>query len=132
MVVQDNTGSGDGYTVQVQATQFVNGAHILKASTNAESTLTFDPALIAKDSSSGTVTTLPVENNATAGTPVTADLGASSAVVIAHAESGAGMAIYKLTYGASGQKINWNYPADAYAGTYAGTLFVTMANGPTK
>ena len=116
--VIDATGSGSGWKVQAQASQFSTGGAT--------------PILLATGSLKLEASTVAA-NNATSGAvptivsgPYTIDSG--SAVKIASAAVGAGMGSYKFTPPANA--LTLSIPSSAYAGTYNSTVTVSVVTGP--
>jgi hypothetical protein len=115
--VTDARGSGIGWNVTVQATQFTAGSHTL-----AMNSISMPAPTVAKaDATSGNVPTIATGpyliDNATA-------VKISSAAV--DATTGNGMGSYTYTPG----NLTLSVPANAYAGTYTSTVTVSVVTGP--
>ncbi len=119
----DARGTGAGWNVTVQATQFAehNGTiYVASGKTLPTSSLSMPAPTVAK--SDGTSSAVP---SITAG-PYAIDAG--SAVKIASAAAdGTGMGSYSFTQGGS---LSLNIPASAYATTYRSDLTVSVVTGP--
>ena len=115
--VIDATGSGSGWKVNVQATQFTTGGAT--------------PILLAASSLQLAAPTVAAVGTASAvpsivSGPYTIDAG--SAVKIASAAANAGMGTYLFTPPASA--LTLSIPASAYVGTYSSTVTVSVVTGP--
>jgi hypothetical protein len=109
--VTDATGSGAGWHVTVQATQFDNGS----GDTFPQGSLSMDePGVAGADPPSMT------------GGPY--DIDVAGAVTIASAIAGDGMGAYNFTPGASGLTVT--IPATALVDTYTSTVTVDLISGP--
>jgi WxL domain surface cell wall-binding len=119
----DARGSGAGWNVTVQATQFAehNGTiYVASGATLPTSSLSMLAPTVAK--SDGTSSAVP---SITAG-PYAID--AASAVKIASAAAdGTGMGSYSFTQGGS---LTLSVPASAYAKTYRSDVTVSVVTGP--
>jgi hypothetical protein len=119
----DARGSGAGWNVTVQATQFAehNGTiYVASGETLPTSSLSMPAPTVAK--SDGTSSAVP---SITAG-PYTIDAG--SAVKIASAAAdGTGMGSYSFTQGGS---LTLSIPAGAYAKTYRSDVTLSIVTGP--
>jgi hypothetical protein len=119
----DARGSGAGWNITVQATQFAehNGTtYVASGKTLPTSSLSMPAPTVAK--SDGTSSAVP---SITAG-PYAID--AASAVKIASAAAdGTGMGSYSFTQGGS---LSLSVPASAYAKTYRSDVTVSVVTGP--
>lgn len=113
--VIDARGSGAGWNVTVQATQFDSGSHQL-ALGSLQMTA---PGVAAKNGTSNAAPTI-------VGGPYTID--AASAVKIASAAVNTGMGSYTFTPAAN--NLTLSIPASAYVGTYTSTVTVSVVTGP--
>jgi hypothetical protein len=110
--VADLTGTGAGWNVTAQASQFDNGDHDL-----ATGSLTMSAPTVASPD------TLSADPSITAG-PYTIDAG--SAVKIASAAVDTGMGEYDF----SATTLTLALPADVYAGTYTSTVTISVISAP--
>ncbi|MGJ7440983.1 WxL domain-containing protein [Aquipuribacter sp. MA13-6] len=119
--VSDNTGSGAGWTVTVQASQMAehNGTDYV-GSGRTLPTSSIELSAPTVGAAAGTTSAVP----AIAPGPYTVDAGA--AVTIATAAPGAGMGTYD--FGATTATLT--VPSDAYAATYRSDVTVTLATTP--
>ena len=111
----DLTGTGDGWTVSVQASQFSN--------VGASRQLVIGSLEMAAPTVSAAGDTTSPEPTLTSG-PYPIDNG--SPVTIATAAANEGMGQY--TFGAT--ELTLSIPADAYTDTYSSTLTITLAATP--
>jgi hypothetical protein len=111
--VADATGMGSGWNMTVQATQMSATAHALALGSISMP----QPTVATIDRTSGGVPTITLG-------PYLIDN--ASAVKIASADSGFGMGSYTFASG----DLTLSIPANAYAGTYATTVTVSVATGP--
>lgn len=120
--VTDATGSGDGWKLTVQATQFAehNGNDYVEGGkTLAENSLSLGALTATADG-----TTSPVPTMTAAGSIDNSD----GAVKFASAAVDEGMGKYEISGGTD--KLSLSIPASAYAKTYRSTLTVTLATTP--
>jgi hypothetical protein len=112
--VTDSRGTGVGWNVTVQATQFTMTGHTLPMNS-----ISMPAPTVAKiDATSGntpSITTGPylIDN-------------ASAVKITSAAADGTGMGSYTFTPGA----LTLSIPANAYAGTYTSTVTVSVVTGP--
>jgi hypothetical protein len=119
--VNDARGSGVGWNVTVQATQFAehNGTtYVLSGKTLPTSSLRLPAPTVTQD---GTTSTSPTIQS---GAPWAIDAG--SAVKIASAAADTGMGKYDF----SSTSLALTVPASAYAKTYRSDLTVSLVSGP--
>jgi hypothetical protein len=114
--VTDPRGTGEGWHVTVQATQFIDQA-TLKTLPLASLSMAA-PTVVPVDPSSSALPTI-------SDGPYIIDSG--SAVRIASAAIGDGMGSYDFTQGAD---LTLSVGANAYAGTYTTTVTVSIVAGP--
>jgi hypothetical protein len=115
--VTDATGSGSGWNVTVQASQFATGApgnHTLPLSSISMTA----PSVAKIDSSSGNAPSITAD-------PYVIDSG-SAVKISSAAADGTGMGSY--TFG--GTTLTLHVLANAYAGTYTSTVTVSVISGP--
>lgn len=120
--VTDARGTGGGWNVTVQATQFAewNGtAYVTSGKTLPTSSLKMTAPTVAAN---GTTSTAPTIT----GGPYTLDSG--TAVKIASAAVDTGMGTYDFTTGTG--SLSLGIPATAYAKTYRSELTVSVVAGP--
>lgn len=126
--VNDARGTGAGWNVTVQATQFAEwdsalnagaGGYVTGGKTLAQNSLSLAAPTVAAD---GTTSAAP---SITAG-PHNVD--AASAVKIASAATNAGMGKYDFTQATT--PLTLSIPTSAYAKTYRSTLTVSTVTGP--
>jgi hypothetical protein len=126
--VNDARGTGAGWNVTVQATQFAEwdstlnagaGGYVTSGKTLALNSLSLAAPTVAAD---GTTSAAP---SITAG-PYNVDAG--SAVKIASAAVDAGMGKYDFTQAAT--PLTLSIPSSAYAKTYRSTVTVSTVTGP--
>jgi len=115
--VSDPRGTGAGWHVTMQASQFNSGSKTL-----ALNSLTVaKPSVAAVD-----------ENNAllvpTLAGAATYAVDAGAAVDVASAAADKGLGLYDFTYATDALELS--LPADVYAGTYTSTVTLTVATGP--
>lgn len=118
--VSDDTGTGAGWKVSAQATQFAEHdgtAYVTSGKTLATGSLTLSAPTVAANGTTSTAPTI------TAG-PYTIDSGA--AVKIASAAVDTGMGAYDF----SATTMTLSIPASAYAKTYRSDVTVTVASTP--
>ena len=107
----DSTGSGAGWNVDLTVSDLVNGTSVIPASTMTMAAPVVSPA----DGASMT----GVVGHATAG-----NLSTGEKIVTADVGDGEG------TYLVSPSILTVTIPADAVAGTYAGSATVAVVSGP--
>ena len=122
--VNDARGSGAGWNVTVQATQFAEwdsdtSTYVVDGKTLAQNSLSMAAPTVAAD---GTSSAAP----AIIGGPYSVDAG--SAVKIASAAADTGMGKYDFTQ--AGTPLTLSIPASAYAKTYRSTVTVSTVTGP--
>ncbi len=120
--VTDASGTGAGWNVTVQATQFkeyVGGTYVSGGKTLALSSLSMAAPTVAAN---GTSSAAPAMTSG----PYVIDSG--SAVKIASAAVGNGMGAYDFTPGANG--LTLSIPANAYATSYRSEITVSAISGP--
>lgn len=121
--VNDPRGTGAGWNVTVQATQFKEwdgAAYVATGKTLALNSLSLAAPTVAAD---GTTSAAP---SITAG-PYSVD--AASAVKIASAATNTGMGKYDFTQ-ATASPLTLSIPTTAYAKSYRSTLTVSTVTGP--
>lgn len=126
--VNDSRGTGDGWKITVQASQFTETSATIDVGANAKtlptSSLTMGAPRVTAD---GTTSPLP---SITTG-PYTLDAG--SAVKIASAAVNAGMGKYNFDDGTTAANIPLTLalkPATTYAVTYSSNATITLATAP--
>lgn len=122
--VDDATGTGSGWKVSAQGTQFkeidINGAYVASGKTLPTGSLKLSAPTVTAD---GTTSAAP---SITAG-PYTLDaVAAGSAVKIASAAVDTGMGKYNF----SATTMTLSVPVSAYAKTYRSDVTVTLATAP--
>ena len=128
LTIDDATGSGAGWNVNVSATTFSAGSHALPAtgtvaftgsSTSATATTAPDATCYA-----GSTCTLP-SNTATT-YPLALTTAATSPTAVKIYDSAANTGMGQITIGATSPAAWWvNVPASTYAGTYTSTFTFT-------
>lgn len=126
--VTDARGTGLGWRVTVQATQFAEwdatlnagaGGYVTSGKKLAQNSLKMPAPTVAAN---GTLSALPA---ITAGGPYTID--GAGAVTVASAALDAGMGIFDFT---SGGALTLTVPSSAYARTYRSDVNVSVVSGP--
>lgn len=126
--VNDARGTGAGWNVTVQATQFAEwdstlnagaGGYVPGGKTLAQNSLSMAAPTVAADSTTSAVPSITVG-------PYNVD--AASAVKIASAAADTGMGKYDFTQ--AGTPLTLSIPTSAYAKTYRSTLTVSTVTGP--
>lgn len=114
--VNDSTGSGDGWKLQITSTTFASVSNTL--SNNAT---TIQNATSACDAGTCTDPTNGI------GYPLTvpADTTPPTAVSFFNAAAGTGMGDFTVT-----PSLQLSIPANTYAGTYTSTMTISIASGP--
>jgi hypothetical protein len=117
--VDDATGSGAGWHVTFQASQFTGPGAV----TLPEGSLVLTAPIVTPNGVNVAVPPIPE------GLTFTLDNG--SAVPIVHALAGTGQGSWTMTQAnATGGDLALSIPANAAAGTYTSTLTFTLATGP--
>jgi hypothetical protein len=117
MSVNDFTGSGDGWNLQITSTAFSDGSHALA---NTAMTITGVGAVC-----DGGDCTLPTGNEIVYPFTVPADTVAPAAGKFFNAEIGSGMGDFTVT-----PAFQLAIPANTYAGAYESTVTITLATAP--
>jgi len=123
--VNDSRGTGAGWNVTVQATQFAEWDSTLGVYTVGGKTLPTGSLSLANATVASPDTTSP-DPTMTAG-PYTIDAG--SAIKIASAAVDTGMGKYDISF-AAGDDLTLSIPASAYAKSYRSDVTLTLASTP--
>jgi len=133
LTVDDATGSGAGWNLNVSATTFTAGTHTLPntgtvvftgSSTSVTSATSPDAACFT-----GSTCTLP--GNSATTYPLAITTAATSPAAAKIYDSAAATGMGEITIGASNPAAWWiNVPANTYAGTYTSTITYQLTSAP--
>jgi len=134
-VVDDATGSGDGWHVTVSATQFSTGggtplllANTGTFSTNGSTSSITSTTAPSPDCSSGSTCTLPTN---TTTYPVAITTAATSPTPVTIYDTSAGTGLGSITIGTTDPVGWWLYvPANTAPGTYTSTVTMEIISAP--
>jgi hypothetical protein len=132
--VSDATGTGNGWNVTFQASQFTCTAAVGQCPTGGDaipaSSLLMSPETVACDSGTNCAGRAGAPGISISSNTV---LDSGSAVKVASAAVGTGMGSYTFTpgvLGGAGKALTLVVPGDAYASTYDSTVTVSTVTGP--
>ena len=131
--VDDATGSGTGWNVNVSATTFTAGSHTLPAAgtvalTGSSTSVT---ATTAPDAACYTGSTCTLPANTATTYPLAITTAASTPTPVKIFDSAAASGMGQITIGATSPAAWWiNVPANTYAGTYTSTFTYQLTSAP--
>jgi len=119
--VQDMRGTGAGWNVTMQASQFTCSEYTPAKTLALNSQVIAKPTVAAVDPLNASLVPTLAGDETYAG-----DTG--SAVSVGSADVDKGLGLYDFTY--ADDCLTLSIPADVYAGTYTSTVTLTVATGP--
>ena len=131
--VDDATGSGAGWNLNVSATTFTSGSHTLPNTgtvvfTGSSTSVT---SATAPDATCFTGSTCTLPGNSATTYPLALTTAASSPTPVKIYDSAAATGMGEITIGANNPACWWiNVPANTYAGTYTSTFTYQLTSAP--